>query len=58
MDGIDIERRRQAWSSYWAAGGLHSCIGSLVDDRDGAIGRIWQSGFSGLNDGARVLDVA
>lgn len=55
---VDLERRREAWSSYWATGGLHSCIGSLVDDRDGAIGRFWSGCFAGLCDGDRVLDLA
>lgn len=55
---VDLERRRQAWSSYWAAGGLHSCIGSLVDDREGAIGRFWSACFATLHPGDRVLDLA
>lgn len=54
---IDIERRRGAWSSYWAAGALHSCIGSLVEDQDGGIGRFWRACFAGLGDGDRVLDL-
>lgn len=54
----DLERRRQAWSSYWAAGGLHSCIGKLVDDPEGAIGRFWRGQFAQLRSGQRVLDLA
>jgi len=55
---IDLERRRTAWTSYWATGGLHSCIGSLVDSREGAIGLFWRECFAGLQNGARVLDLA
>lgn len=58
MEAPDLERRRQAWSSYWATGGLHSCIGSLVDDPAGAINRFWHDCFVGLGDGDRVLDLA
>lgn len=58
MEAIDIQRRRQAWSSYWAAGGLHSCIGGLVEDPDGAIAGFWEECFAGLRDDDRVLDLA
>ena len=58
MEASDIERRREAWSSYWAAGGLHSCIGRLVDDPAGAINRFWRDCFAGLREGDRVLDLA
>lgn len=58
MDKNDIERRRAAWSSYWASGDLNSCLGSFVDDPQGAIGRFWESCFAGLEAGHRVLDLA
>lgn len=58
MESIDVERRREAWSTYWEAGGLHSCIGRLVEDREGAIGRFWRACFAGLRDGDRMLDLA
>lgn len=58
MEATDTERRREAWSSYWAAGGLHSCIGRLVDDREGAIGRFWRRCFASLRSDDRVLDLA
>lgn len=57
MEAIDIQRRRHAWSSYWAAGGLHSCIGGFVEDPDGAIAGFWQECFAGLRDDDRVLDL-
>lgn len=58
MEKTDIERRREAWSSYWAGGGLHSCIGSLVDDRAGAVNTFWRDCFAPLRDGERILDLA
>lgn len=58
MQGTDIERRRNAWSSYWAAGGLHSCIGGLAEDADGAIAGFWRDRFGSLRDDDRVLDLA
>lgn len=58
MDKNDIEPRRAAWSSYWASGNLNSCLGSFVDDPEGAIGRFWESCCAGLEAGNRVLDLA
>ena len=50
--------RKEAWSSYWAGGALHSCIGSYVGNYAGAIGDFWQARFQGLRTGYRVLDLA
>ena len=58
MTSIDQDARRAAWSSYWAAGGLHSCIGSFAGNYAGAIGAFWRDRAAALPDGARVLDLA
>ena len=51
--------RRDAWSAYWAGGGLHSCVGSLDDDYSGAIGDFWRAVFAELPPGPlRALDLA
>ena len=51
--------RRQAWSAYWAGGGLHSCVGSLDDDYSGAIGDFWRDVFAELPPGPlSALDLA
>lgn len=56
-DAIQNERK-QAWSSYWAGGALHSCIGSYTGNYAGAIGDFWQARFQRLRKGDRVLDLA
>lgn len=50
--------RRAAWSSYWAQGALHSCVGSFDAGYAGAIGDFWDAFFADLPPGARVLDLA
>ena len=56
-DAAQSERRR-AWSSYWAGGALHSCIGSYAGNYAGAIGDFWRARFECLQAGSRVLDLA
>ena len=58
MDNALQNERKQAWSSYWAGGALHSCIGSYAGNYVGAIGDFWQARFGGLRVGSRVLDLA
>lgn len=54
----DRSPRRQAWSSYWATGRLHSCATSFDGNYEGAIGASWRQAFSALPAGTRVLDLA
>ena len=49
--------RRQAWSSYWAHGALHSLEGSFEGGYGGSIRRFWEGVFEALEAGDRVLDV-
>lgn len=56
-DALQNERK-QVWSSYWAGGALHSCIGSYTDNYSGAVGDFWQARFQCLRTGSRVLDLA
>jgi hypothetical protein len=58
MTTPDNDSRRQAWSSYWAQGALHSCIGSFDANYSGAIGAFWDALVAGIAPGARVLDLA
>lgn len=58
MQPAEENNRRRAWSSFWASGALHSCVGSFADNYDGAIGRFWRERFGRLQPGARVLDLA
>jgi ubiquinone/menaquinone biosynthesis C-methylase UbiE len=58
MTANEQDARRAAWSAYWAAGGLHSCIGSFAGNYSGAIGEFWRGEAAALADGARVLDLA
>lgn len=58
MDNNVQNQRKQAWSSYWAGGALHSCVGSYADNYAGAIGDFWQARFQRLRAGSRVLDLA
>lgn len=48
----------QAWSSYWSAGALHSCIGSFDANYSGAIGTFWDRLAADMRPGDRVLDLA
>ena len=50
--------RRDAWSSYWARGAPHSCVGTYGETYGGAIGGFWREVFGALPAVARVLDVA
>lgn len=59
MDDKDSPARRDAWSAYWAAGALHSCVGSYAGNYEGAIGAFWQRVFGQLPEGPlRLLDLA
>ncbi|MCX7033662.1 MAG: class I SAM-dependent methyltransferase [Arenimonas sp.] len=58
MQTVDEEARRSAWSAYWAAGQLHSCVGSLDAGYGGAIGQFWAQQFRTLGASDRVLDLA
>lgn len=58
MEANDDTARKAAWTSYWATGGLHSCIGSFAGNYSGAIGRFWADVFATLAPGQRVLDLA
>ncbi|HEU4814058.1 MAG TPA: class I SAM-dependent methyltransferase [Xanthomonadaceae bacterium] len=59
MSGADDkDARRRAWSTYWAQGALHSCVGSFDDRYSGAIGAFWDDIVAGIGPGARVLDLA
>ncbi|MGV8940371.1 MAG: class I SAM-dependent methyltransferase [Lysobacter sp.] len=55
---MTIETRKAAWSSYWAGGTLHSCVGSYDSNYSGAIGEFWHEVFKHVGSGARVLDLA
>ena len=55
---MSLERRKQAWSSYWASGNIDSCVGGLVERRDGAIRNFWASVVSDLPDTVDCLDIA
>lgn len=52
------EARTRAWSSYWAQGTLHSCLGSFDANYGGAIGAFWDEFIAGIAPGSRVLDLA
>lgn len=56
--GNGKDARRQAWSTYWAQGALHSCVGSFDGQYSGAIGAFWDDILAGIGAGARVLDLA
>lgn len=58
MTSSSPDPRQAAWSSYWAAGGLHSCVGSFAGNYEGAIGAFWRGQATALAEGARVLDLA
>lgn len=52
------ERRRQAWTSYWQSGVLHSFPTSFSGNYDGVIASFWQEVASSVAEGGRVLDLA
>lgn len=58
MHASDENARRRAWSSFWASGALHSCVGSFADNYEGAIGGFWRDQFGQLPSPAAVLDLA
>lgn len=58
MNIDDTISRRNAWSSYWAKGALHSCAGSFAGNYAGAIADFWRPLFDRLQPGGRMLDIA
>lgn len=58
MDTATRCTRQQAWDSYWKAGALHSCVGSYGGNYAGSVATFWESRFSALKDGDRILDLA
>lgn len=58
MTSPDNNQRRQAWSSYWSQGALHSCLGSFDANYSGAIGTFWDAQASDIAPSSRVLDLA
>ncbi len=58
MTDVANDPRRQAWSSYWSQGALHSCTGSFDARYSGAIGAFWDAVVAGIPAGSRVLDLA
>ncbi len=56
-DGPERERSRQAWSSYWQHGALHSCTGAYAGNYDGVVAAFWSSCFSRLSAAATVVDI-
>lgn len=58
MDEAGEIARKAAWTAYWAAGGLHSCVGSFDAGYSGAIGDFWSGQFAALTAAHRVLDLA
>lgn len=58
MTGGADDPRRQAWSSYWAQGALHSCTGSFDARYSGAIGAFWDAVVAGIPPRSRLLDLA
>lgn len=53
-----IDARRQAWSTYWAGGQLHSCVGSFDAAYGRAIGGFWDEQIADMAPGDCVLDLA
>lgn len=58
MDLNAPNARKEAWSSYWAGGALHSCVDSYGGNYAGAIGGFWRNCFGTLPPNTRVLDLA
>lgn len=54
----DSEKRRLAWTNYWAQGASHSCVGSFGGSYSGAIGAFWSSLFDVCSAPIRLLDLA
>lgn len=57
MQTHDETARQAAWSAYWAAGQLHSCVGTFDEGYGGAIGTFWQEVARSAAPG-RTLDLA
>lgn len=57
MDNSSIVRR-QAWTSYWKSGVLHSCPTSFSANYEGAIAEFWIEACTEMPRNARVLDLA
>lgn len=57
MQAHDESARQAAWSAYWAAGRLHSCIGTFDEGYGGAIGTFWEEVARAAAPG-RTLDLA
>lgn len=51
------ERRREAWSQYWATGAMHSLQGSLPDRYEGNVRKFWEEFFLPLGQDHRVLEL-
>lgn len=58
MEIEEANARKHAWSSYWAGGNLHSCVGSYGGNYSGAIGEFWRDVLAKVSKHARVLDLA
>ena len=52
------ERRRQAWTSYWQSGVLHSFPTSFRQNYEGVIAEFWRQVACSIPSGGRVLDLA
>lgn len=57
MQNYDANARQRAWSAYWSAGALHSCVDSFSGNYSGAIGDFWRDRFQHLRIEQRVLDL-
>jgi SAM-dependent methyltransferase len=53
-----VNVRQAVWTRYWSHGISHSCGGSFGNRYEGALAQFWVTSFSGLQPGARVLDIA
>ena len=51
------QRRKDAWTTYWQSGALHSCPTSFQGNYEGAIAAFWKRASASLPVPARVLDV-
>jgi ubiquinone/menaquinone biosynthesis C-methylase UbiE len=58
MSGSSEGARRDAWSSYWSSGRLHSCAEGVADNYGGAIGHFWRGVAERLRPEGRMLDLA
>lgn len=57
MSSNVLQARRHAWSTYWAAGMLHSCPRPGQGNYVGAISTFWRGRFEAMPVSARVLDL-